>query len=100
ANHHHYHPHSHNHHEDTHRNHHEVHRHHHNHGRGHHHHHHGDEFEKLTGAQKAVIRFSDAVRWTNLASLPREEHLQLCCYLAAMFLAAVICPYLAPKSVD
>ncbi|CAI0405705.1 unnamed protein product [Linum tenue] len=88
----------HNHHEDPHHNHHDDHHHNHGHGHGHHHHHHGDELEELTGTQKAVIRFADAVRWTDLASLLRE-HLQLCCCSAALFLAAAICPYLAPKAV-
>ncbi|CAN1815105.1 Probable cadmium/zinc-transporting ATPase HMA1, chloroplastic [Linum perenne] len=92
ASHHHHQEHSNHHHQDDHD-------HRHSHGHGHHnHHHHGDELQELTGAQRAVIRFADAVRWTDLASVLRE-HLQLCCCSAALFVAAAICPHLAPKSV-
>ncbi|XP_057481857.1 probable cadmium/zinc-transporting ATPase HMA1, chloroplastic [Actinidia eriantha] len=72
------------------------HHHHHNHGDcGHQHHNHGGD-GKLTGPQEAVLRFAEAIRWTDLANFLRE-HLELCCCSAALFLAAAACPYLLPK---
>ncbi|CAK9167108.1 unnamed protein product [Ilex paraguariensis] len=68
---------------------------HHNHHHPHHHHSHEDN-GKLTGTQEALIRFANAVRWTDLANFFRE-HLELCCCSVALFLAAAACPYLVPK---
>lgn len=71
----------------------------HGHHHGHHHHHHcggdGDGVE-LTGAQKAFVRFAEAIRWTDLANYLRE-HLHLCCGSAALFITAAATPYLVPK---
>ncbi|CAN0863898.1 Probable cadmium/zinc-transporting ATPase HMA1, chloroplastic [Linum grandiflorum] len=91
------HNHHHHHHGHEHEHSHGQHQHQHNHHH-HHHHHHGDEIQELTGTQRAVVRFADAVRWTDLANVLRE-HLQLCCCSAALFLAAAIVPHLAPKHV-
>ncbi|XP_050206620.1 probable cadmium/zinc-transporting ATPase HMA1, chloroplastic [Mercurialis annua] len=85
------------------RNHHHHHDHDHNHNHTHHHHHdhhghghgHGD-VEKLSGAQRGLIRFAKAVKWIELADLLRE-HLQLCCCSAALFIVAAACPYLIPS---
>lgn len=68
--------------------------HHHNHH--HHHHHHCDEETELSGAQRALIGFAKAIRWTDLANFLRE-HLQLCCCSTALFLATAACPYVVPK---
>ncbi|CAK9315666.1 unnamed protein product [Citrullus colocynthis] len=76
----------------------------HGHHHGHHHHHHGCQHHcssdgdgvELTGAQKAFVRFAEAIRWTDLANFLRE-HLHLCCGSAALFVTAAACPYLVPK---
>lgn len=47
--------------------------------------------------QEVVIRFAKAVGWIDLANFLRE-HLHLCCFSAAMFIAAAVCPYFVPKS--
>ncbi|KAK9109310.1 hypothetical protein Sjap_017370 [Stephania japonica] len=70
--------------------------HHHHHHHQHHHHGHGGEGAKLTGSQRAVLRFAKAIGWADLADLLRE-HLQLCCCSAALLLAAAVCPYVLPK---
>ncbi|KAK9112657.1 hypothetical protein Scep_020176 [Stephania cephalantha] len=79
-------------HDSHHHDHHDHHHHHHH----HHHHGHGGEGAKLTGSQRAVLRFAKAIGWADLADLLRE-HLQLCCCSAALLLAAAACPYLLPK---
>lgn len=74
----------------------------HDHGHRHQHHHcghhdhNGGEF-KLTKSQKAFADFAKAVKWTQLADFLRE-HLELCCFSTALFLAAAACPYLVPKA--
>ncbi|PON35340.1 P-type ATPase, subfamily IB [Parasponia andersonii] len=80
-----------------HHHHHEDHDHHHHHHH-HNHHHCGDcgGVSELKGPQKAVLRFAEAVRWTDLANFLRE-HLYLCCCSTALFLAAAACPHLLPK---
>lgn len=77
------------------------HHHHHHHGDHNHHHHnhhqhHCDDGAELTGPQKAILRFAKAVKWTDLANFLRE-HLHLCSFSTALFLAAFVCPYLLPK---
>lgn len=74
----------------------------HDHDHHHHHHHHcgdcgGGDGSELTEAQKAVLRFAKAVKWTELANFLRE-HLHMCCGSMALFLAAAACPHLLPKS--
>ncbi|XP_030486040.1 probable cadmium/zinc-transporting ATPase HMA1, chloroplastic isoform X2 [Cannabis sativa] len=68
----------------------------------HHHHHHcgdcGGGSSELTEAQKAVIRFAKAVKWTDLANFLRE-HLYMCCGSTGLLLAAAVCPHLLPKTV-
>ncbi|KAI3669782.1 hypothetical protein L6452_41186 [Arctium lappa] len=93
TNHHHDHDHDDGHDHDHGHNHHHHHHHHHHHG---HHSHNGGEF-KLTKSQQAFTRFAKVVMWTDLADFLRE-HLQLCCFSAALFLAAAVCPYLVPKA--
>ena len=83
--------------------HHDHHHHQHDHIDDHHHHHnhhhsHSSDYANLTGAQRAIIGFAEATRWTELADFLRE-HLQLCCCSAALFVAAAICPYVLPKPV-
>ncbi|KAI3500392.1 hypothetical protein L1887_36213 [Cichorium endivia] len=77
----------------------------HDHGHNHHHHHHhhhghhdhnGGEF-KLTKSQQAFADFAKAIKWTHVADFLRE-HLELCCFSTALFLAAAACPYLVPKA--
>ncbi|RZC11788.1 putative cadmium/zinc-transporting ATPase HMA1, chloroplastic isoform B [Glycine soja] len=82
-------------------NHHHNHHHDHDHGHNHHHHHHhhhshGIHGADLTGPQKAVIAFAKATRWMDLADILRE-HLHLCCFSTALFVAAAICPHTLPK---
>jgi cation transport ATPase len=43
-----------------------------------------------------LFGFAKAIGWVRLANYLRE-HLHLCCSAAAMFLAAAVCPYLAPE---
>ncbi|XP_061339991.1 probable cadmium/zinc-transporting ATPase HMA1, chloroplastic [Gastrolobium bilobum] len=74
-------------------------RHHHDHDHHHHHHHHHShdiDDANLTGPQRAIIGFAKATRWMDLADILRE-HLHLCCFSAALFVAAAICPYTLPK---
>ncbi|BAT75629.1 cadmium/zinc-transporting ATPase [Vigna angularis] len=91
-----------NHHNSHHHDHHDHHGHHHHHDHhGHHHHHHhhhshGIDAANLTGPQKAVIAFAKATRWMDLADILRE-HLHLCCFSTALFVAAAICPHTLPK---
>ncbi|KAG4943605.1 hypothetical protein JHK84_047661 [Glycine max] len=75
--------------------HHHDHDHHHGHHHHHHHHHHSHG-ANLTGPQKAVIAFAKATRWMDLADILRE-HLHLCCFSTALFVAAAICPHTLPK---
>ncbi|MED6211264.1 putative cadmium/zinc-transporting ATPase hma1, chloroplastic [Stylosanthes scabra] len=81
-------------------NHHSDHDHHdHDHGHHHHHHHHGHhalDSANLTGPQRAIIAFAKATRWMDLADFLRE-HLHLCCFSTALFVAAAICPHTLPK---
>ncbi|MFS7973711.1 hypothetical protein Hanom_Chr09g00859901 [Helianthus anomalus] len=77
-----------------HHNHDHDHGHHHHH---HHHHHHGGGEYKLTKTQLAFADFAKAVKWSELADFLRE-HLELCCFSTALFLAAAACPYLLPKA--
>lgn len=73
--------------------------HHHDHHDGdpnHHHHHHCGDCAEPTGPQEAILRFAKAVKWTDLANFLRE-HLHLCCFSTALFLAAAACPYLLPR---
>ncbi|KAK4488414.1 hypothetical protein RD792_004177 [Penstemon davidsonii] len=71
--------------------------HHHSHHNCNHHHHHGHGHEQLTKTQESFLRFAEAIKWTKLANFLRE-HLQLCCFSTALFLAAAVCPYLLPNS--
>lgn len=90
---------------------HDHHGHHHHHGDqthhdhpGHHHHHHhhhhlhGSDGANITGPQRAVLEFARATRWVDLADFLRE-HLHLCCFSTALFVAAAICPHALPKPV-
>ncbi|KAK7386400.1 hypothetical protein VNO78_26610 [Psophocarpus tetragonolobus] len=82
-----------------HHNHNHNHLHHHHHQHQHHHHHsHGIHGAVLTGPQKALIAFAKATRWMDLADILRE-HLHLCCFSAALFVAAAICPHTLPKPI-
>ena len=67
--------------------------HHHHH---HHHHHHCGHGGELTVAQKAVLRFSRAIGWAQLADFLREN-LQLCFCAMALLCAAAVSPYFLPK---
>lgn len=79
-----------NHHDHHHHNHSDRHRH------DHHHHSHGIDSANLTGPQRAIIGFAKATRWMDLADILRE-HLHLCCFSTALFVAAAICPHTLPK---
>nr|KYP74012.1 hypothetical protein KK1_006680 [Cajanus cajan] len=78
---------NHGHHDDHHGHHHHCH---------HHHHSHGVDGANLTAPQKAIITFAKATRWMELADILRE-HLHLCCFSTALFVAAAICPHALPK---
>ncbi|XP_057730042.1 probable cadmium/zinc-transporting ATPase HMA1, chloroplastic [Arachis stenosperma] len=95
ANHHHHSHSDHNHHEHEHEHEHE-HDHHHHHHHHHHHAHHAIDSANLTGPQRAIIGFAKATRWMDLADFLRE-HLHLCCFSTALFVAAAICPHTLPK---
>ncbi|VFQ69195.1 unnamed protein product [Cuscuta campestris] len=64
----------------------------------HHHHHHGpNECNlQLTKPQEVLLKFAEITRWTNLSNFLREN-LELCCFSAALFIAASACPYVLPK---
>ncbi|XP_078443808.1 heavy metal atpase 1 isoform X4 [Wolffia australiana] len=62
----------------------------------HHHHHHCGGGGELTASQEAVLKFTRAVGWAQLADFLREN-LQLCCSAMALLLAASISPYVLPK---
>ncbi|KAK7263195.1 hypothetical protein RJT34_30782 [Clitoria ternatea] len=78
--------------------HHHHHHHHHDHRHHHHHHHHSHNIDgaNLTGPQRAVLGFAKATKWMDLADMLRE-HLHLCCFSTALFVAAAICPHTLPK---
>ncbi|CAK8562480.1 unnamed protein product [Lathyrus sativus] len=87
---------THNHHHHNHN--HTDHNHNHNHHNHHHHNHsHDTDDANLTGPQRAVITFAKATKWIDLANILRE-HLHLCCFSTALFVAAAICPRTLPKS--
>jgi len=54
------------------------------------------ELKAESKPQKMLFGFAKAIGWVRLANYLRE-HLHLCCSAAAMFLAAAVCPYLAPE---
>ncbi|XP_042044321.1 probable cadmium/zinc-transporting ATPase HMA1, chloroplastic, partial [Salvia splendens] len=68
----------------------------HNHNHNHHCHGHGNCDSTLTKPQQTFLRFAEAVKWIHLANFLRQ-HLELCCFATALFLAAGACPHLLPK---
>ncbi|KAL1564188.1 putative cadmium/zinc-transporting ATPase hma1, chloroplastic [Salvia divinorum] len=68
------------------------------HDHNHHHHCHGHAScdSTLTKSQQTFLRYAEAAKWTDLANFLRQ-HLELCCFATALFLAAGACPHLLPK---